>query len=90
MPNYSYTNMQYTNMCICYSESDFNLRAAADLFMSRYGVRASERTILGAVQRLRDFDNFRPSASDSGTSSLPVEVEEGILDFFFIRRLFTE
>lgn len=26
MPNYRYTNMQYTNMCICYSESDFNLR----------------------------------------------------------------
>lgn len=81
---YRYTDIQYTDMVMCYAASGCILDAARDMYrqMHRFEPVPARGTILGAVQRLRDFGVFRRPNVDAGRPRGDARLEEEIIEYF--------
>lgn len=80
----NFTNIEWTNIVLCYGAADENSRQARVLYQQRFpNVRTpDERTFVSAVQHLRDHGHFQPMAVDRGRtrSQRTLNAEPRILD----------
>lgn len=81
---YEYRDSEYADMVMSYWASGAVLRDAREFYQVLHpGQRTpSQRTILTAVQRLRDFGQFRVPNVDAGRPRRIIALEENILSFF--------
>lgn len=83
---FPFTNVQYLEMVRILAVCNDNVNEACRVYLERFGVRVSNRTMLGVTQRLREYGNFRPPiAVDHGANinARHLELQERILNYAF-------
>lgn len=81
--SFRYTNVQYCEMVRMLARCGDNVNLAVRQFREEFGISVSNRTMLAATQRLRDYGSFRPStAVDRGVEPHDYHLEDEILDYF--------